>query len=148
MFWHKTTNCFDIKKLLPDYLENNLPSKVTVKIKQHVETCEFCQKELSALTKTTELLANLPQIQSEQDLWNNIYNRITDTQKDNIKWTLLLFLQKYNKPVIAFASILFISLISLFYVINPFNTPDTANQMATQEEEDINTYVEQHTLLN
>jgi len=64
--------CAEIKKLLPDYSVGALSKKKRELIKQHIDICPECMRELRYLDKTASLLDSIPQEEPPDFLWEEV----------------------------------------------------------------------------
>jgi len=75
--------CEEIKKLLPDYSVGALIKKERELIKQHVDNCLECARELRYLDETASLLDSIPQEKPPDFLWEGIRREITHQENQN-----------------------------------------------------------------
>jgi len=60
--------CAEIHKRLKSYLDGQLPGYEAEKIRQHINDCQSCSREAALLSRTWELLLELPDAPAAPDL--------------------------------------------------------------------------------
>ncbi len=55
-------NCRQVEENLSAYLDHELTDEENARIKNHLDSCSVCQKEVQALSDTISMLASLPEI--------------------------------------------------------------------------------------
>ena len=61
-------SCTAMRKKIKAYLDGELPAGVAEVIKSHLAKCPACSQEAAALSKTWELLLEMPDVQEVPDL--------------------------------------------------------------------------------
>jgi hypothetical protein len=65
--------CNDIRKLLDDFVDSNLPAEEAARVRAHVDGCAECARELAALESLRAATNALPnEIEPDSDLWQQI----------------------------------------------------------------------------
>ena len=64
--------CEDIKELLTEYLDGELPPEDAAAVEEHTAGCDACRAELDALRQTTALLQSLPKADAPAGLAENV----------------------------------------------------------------------------
>jgi len=77
--------CDKIRKLLPDYSVGALSKKKREEIKQHIDNCPDCQRELMFLDKTAFLLDSIPQEEPPDFLWEGVRREIIQQESPQDK---------------------------------------------------------------
>ncbi len=73
--------CNDIRKLLDDFVDGNLPAEEAARVRAHVDGCAECARERVALESLRAATAALPnEIDPDTDLWQNIATEIASTK--------------------------------------------------------------------
>lgn len=65
--------CDEIKKILPDYLEDNINSSDRTKIENHIENCDNCSSQLEQFKILNELITNTKKVESSQSFKNEFF---------------------------------------------------------------------------
>lgn len=68
--------CSEFKKLIFDYMENELDFKTKNDFKLHVSTCKNCLQDLEEFSKSVELLRQLKEITLPVELDEKIKTRL------------------------------------------------------------------------
>lgn len=69
--------CEEVDKIISDYSVGNLPARARAQVRQHLESCESCAKELKRIEMMVSTIEEVPLIDPPLGLWNGVYNRIT-----------------------------------------------------------------------
>ena len=87
----------DPQKHIPDhtlqaYLDQELESAESLKVKEHLEGCGSCQEVLNNLEDTIQRLAALPEIELEINLESQVLDQLKSEKKipRGITWTLIM----------------------------------------------------------
>ena len=64
--------CEEIKELLTEYLDGELPAGDAASVEEHAAECEACRAELEALRQTSALLKSLPRADAPAGLAQNV----------------------------------------------------------------------------
>jgi len=111
--------CKKARKLINDYIDNNLKPKQKMILEQHLESCEECKKFLMDFKKIVNGAKNLEILSPSGNLWLKIQNDLEKGALKRKKW-LTIFLRSYPlRYKIAFVSLLIfitsVSIIGVFY---------------------------------
>jgi anti-sigma factor RsiW len=68
--------CLEVQKRLKAFLDSELNPKDEMRIRQHLDSCPQCAQEREELSKTWDLLSELPAIESPGDLFPRILQKI------------------------------------------------------------------------
>ncbi len=77
--------CNKTRKLLPDYSVGNFAEKKREEIKQHIDNCPSCARELMYLDKTAYLLDSIPQEEPPDFLWEGVRRAIIQQESSQDK---------------------------------------------------------------
>ncbi len=103
--------CKKARRLISDYIDNNLNKKKKFRVENHLKECKECSEFLKDLKEIVKKTKNLEQFHPSENLWLKIKadlmeNYILETKRPN------RFLRILNVPVYRFALISLIVLIS------------------------------------
>ncbi len=76
----KKMDCKDVKKVLLLFINNELPEDKNIKIKEHVEKCIACGKELKLFGKSWDLLENTDKISPSITFKSKIWQKISEME--------------------------------------------------------------------
>lgn len=107
--------CERIEELLSPYLEDELNPEEKRAVESHLRTCPSCAGLLSLLKETKESLADFPEI----DVSESLFERLSTipTRKKRLRISLDFLLRPSLQPVLAGAMVL-LMMIS-FYLFHP-----------------------------
>ena len=94
----------EVKALLPDYLESNLPAEKMRAVESHLEVSTDCREELDYLKRIQRLLAARPE-SAPPGLWRGIARRIVLEDVEG-PWKEFEWVGKRFLPVLAAAVLL------------------------------------------
>ncbi len=104
-------NCNEIRNIIPEYLEQALEQKQIEQVKQHLQTCLLCQKEVRAYEKIWATLDQWKDVEPQPGYVSRFWTRLALKQPWYIKWGRTLntiFLKKSLAPFYAVLSIVLI----------------------------------------
>jgi hypothetical protein len=111
-------NCKKIKKWLPLYIENDLPTKKTSRIKSHLTECPLCQQEYqkykNSLSKTNKWIQS-ETLEWEEQEWRDTLERAFSHKKPKDK----IFIPLSFKPAWTLALMLVMAAVLSIFVVNP-----------------------------
>jgi len=132
--------CTEIKKLLPDYSVGALSHKKRETIRQHLDSCPECRRELISLEKTAALLDAIPQEEPPAFMWRKVKREIT--QQEQIETP---FWQKIGEwlwwkriPAMAAGLAVLILTVGLYFVV--WQSPTEQSQFTLQAEMEQQTF--------
>ena len=64
----KRSKCDKTEELLSAYIDGCLDTQERIRLEQHVQTCQHCQKELDSFRATVDLLHHMPQVSPSRNL--------------------------------------------------------------------------------
>ncbi|MBN1292440.1 MAG: zf-HC2 domain-containing protein [Candidatus Latescibacteria bacterium] len=117
-------NCRDIEKLLPEYAAQCLDDTKAGLVREHLETCSSCRKELAGITELFEYAK--PSVTEDVDapdgyydeLWPSLYSRIRDEGLDKPSLTVMHrireFTQSYRHRAFVYANVALILIASIW----------------------------------
>ncbi|MBU1078566.1 MAG: zf-HC2 domain-containing protein [Spirochaetes bacterium] len=68
--------CFNIRKFLWDYVDDELPEEEKEKVEKHLKTCRDCVKELKLLNQYKKRLSSLDEVKAPRDFLSKIHERL------------------------------------------------------------------------
>jgi len=99
--------CDKIKKILLDYLEDNINSNDRTEIENHIENCENCSSQLEQFKTLNELVINTNKVESSQSFKNEFFDSLENNNL-NISKSFFQFDSIKNSLKIAASVLLFI----------------------------------------
>ncbi len=72
--------CHDVEKLISDYSAGALSGRMARGMREHIESCPSCARELDRLSRIMSIVEQSKPIEPPDGLWNGVYNRITDPE--------------------------------------------------------------------
>ena len=130
--------CDKIRKLLPDYSVGALSRKKREEIKQHIDNCPDCQRELMFLDKTASLLDSIPQEEPPDFLWEGVRREIIQQENPEDKLPIWdkIFEWMWTKRIPAFAaSLAFLILIAGVVYFTVWHQPPESTPYAEMEQQ-------------
>ncbi len=109
--------CDDIKLLLAEYLDGELPSGDAVRVKEHLRTCADCREELQFLKKYMKNIESFPTLKAPDDFLERIHQKI-DVPKRGALVKKLFFPLRIKIPM-EVAALLALAVTGLL-LFNPF----------------------------
>ncbi len=91
-------SCREIGKLLPEYAVGALDDEVAQRVREHVEKCEVCRRELDGLIEVGELLIPIEMLTPPRDLWPSIAARL-EPRRARMSWW-----RAHSRPALALAT--------------------------------------------
>lgn len=102
-------SCTAMQKKIKAYLDGELPAGVAEVLKSHLAECPACSQEAAALSKTWELLLEIPEVQEVPDLIPATLVRILEEQENTRSRKFLRWL--FPVPLSAATAALVIGLV-------------------------------------
>lgn len=78
-------DCATARTLMLEFVEGTLPVKTAVGLKEHVEACPACMKELEKQSSRTRVLQSLGRVNAP-DQWDEIARSIRRTSGKTLAW--------------------------------------------------------------
>ena len=132
--------CKDIQSQLADFAVGALEERERMEIKRHLQECPACQRELSALQRTRELLDALEPEEAPADLWQCIRRDIGTPKQEPARaawWETLL---PARWPRLAYAG-LAATVVAMVVLIVTISQP-----LPTQDDE-VQDFLVRHSML-
>lgn len=123
--------CSKVKQKLKAYFDQELSGKEAQQISQHLYLCTACAQEAEFLSKTWELLLDLPEIAETPDLMPGVLVRIEQEPGDPFLTRMLRLLFPLRVPAVATAGLV----IGLIIGLGIGNMMPTGHR-ATEQAED------------
>jgi hypothetical protein len=125
--------CREIKKLLDQYIDNDLSKEVSAIVRKHLSSCIDCGTELALLKKYKKEMASLKGVKASADFLQQLNVRID--KQSNLKKILrsLFFPLKIKLPIEAFGVVA-----SVVLVILLVNSADQIKESMTVENKIVN----------
>jgi hypothetical protein len=110
-------DCREIKKLLDQYIDNDLSKNASAAVRNHLSACRECGAELALLKKYKKEISSLKEAKAPADFLQQLNQRID--KKSNFKKILkaLFFPLKIKLPIEAFGVLASVALFVL--LVNP-----------------------------
>lgn len=90
--------CDEIDKIIADYSVGRLSVKMEKLVREHIESCPACARELEKLNIIMAAVEESPEIEPPNWLWNRVYNEITSpARKPSLKERLGWIFQKPHR---------------------------------------------------
>ncbi len=70
--------CHKTRRLLPDYIGDELTSRHKERVERHLESCPQCQKEFAVYKKMWDVLKDQPIPPQDEGFWNLFTSRVMD----------------------------------------------------------------------
>ena len=102
-------SCTAMQKKIKAYLDGELPAGEAAVLKSHLAECPACSREAAALSKTWELLLEIPEVQEVPDLIPATMVRILEEQENTRSRKFLRWL--FPVPLSAATAALVIGLV-------------------------------------
>lgn len=91
-------SCRQIGRLLPEYSVGALDEAAADRVREHVEDCAACRRELEALTEVGELLTPIEVLTPPRDLWPGIAAQLAPRRARMSWW------RAHSRPALAVAT--------------------------------------------
>ena len=91
-------SCREIGKLLPEYAVGALDDAAARRVREHVEECAACRRELDGLISVGELLIPIELVTPPRDLWPSIAARL-EPRRARMSWW-----RAHSRPAFALAA--------------------------------------------
>ena len=113
--------CNDIQEKLSAYIDGDISSEERTLIDEHLKSCEQCNETLAEVTKTTEYVRDLGDIEPPAWLTQNIMTKIrSEAGKEKSIWQKLFYPLHIKLPVeAAVAVLLAVTTIYIFRTMEP-----------------------------
>ncbi len=69
--------CPKAKKILSDYLDDNLSSRKRIQLEAHLRDCPDCDAELAQLRSLNAMLQEAGKVEVPEEYWDNYWNRLS-----------------------------------------------------------------------
>ena len=69
-------DCKKIRDKLSAFLDNELPSDEILKVKQHLETCVECERELKEMQNLSNLMGMINDLEPSPDFWHMLSSKL------------------------------------------------------------------------
>ncbi len=93
--------CSKVKEKIKAYLDRELKEKEVQPVQIHLQNCTTCAKELEILSKTWDLLLELPEPEKVPDLTPGILDRIRTQPKETVWEKIARWLAPVTGPAVA-----------------------------------------------
>jgi hypothetical protein len=113
--------CNDIQEKLSAYIDGDISSGERMLIDEHLKSCQQCKEALAEITKTTEYLRNLDDIEPPAWMTQKIMTKIrSETGREKSIWHKLFYPLHIKLPVeAAVAVLLAVTTIYIFKTMQP-----------------------------
>jgi len=113
--------CNDIQEKLSAYMDGDISSEERMLIDEHLKSCQQCNETLAELTKTTEYVRNLGDIEPPAWLTQKIMTKIrSEAGREKSIWQKLFYPLHIKLPVeAAVAVLLAVTTIYIFRTMQP-----------------------------
>ena len=131
--------CLEIKKLIPDYLENELQPKERQIVARHLEGCSGCQKELEAFEKSWAFLAQWESVPPQPDYISRFWTEVSLRQPWHRKVleTFKNYVPRNRFLMPSLATVCLILIMGLFAVRNYFSIQNSEKALAQLSQDDL-----------
>lgn len=116
-------NCNKAQELISLYIDNKLSSQEITELNVHLEKCEKCKQDYTALKNIKNILANTPKKEVSANFTDSVMSKIKNKEylekKDNV-----VFFGAFNsmkKKLVMAAGFLFVVASSSFFFMNGNN---------------------------
>lgn len=131
--------CQDIKKLIPEYIENDLQPKQNHIVAEHLLDCQVCRHEVETMKKTWGLLTQLPGLEPNPNYISRFWTELSLRQQpwhEKALETILGYLpQRRLAPALATACLVLI--MGLFAVKNYLYISKSEEALANLNQDDL-----------
>ena len=131
-------DCAKIKRILPEYSVGGLSRGKRELIKQHVENCPDCSRELMLLDKTASLLDSIPQEEPPDLLWEEVRREIIQQERSpgNPVWRGIIgWLWGKRIPALATGIAVLILVVGLYFAVWKSPTESQSELYAEMEHQ-------------
>lgn len=110
--------CNKFKKLIPDFLENQLNPRIHREVFEHLQVCEACAKEKELYEKSWQLAGELEEIDPEPGFKMRFWNRLVRESKSKTRpildvYGLLGLLRNWRVVAATVATIIIVVAVAL-----------------------------------
>ena len=106
------TDCSEIKKLIPLYVDDMLTHIDAASVREHLSECEDCRQEYEFLKNIIATASELPKIKPSDDFNERLHNKLIEARKNNYKTALSKF-RKISAAALSAVAVIAISVVSL-----------------------------------
>lgn len=122
--------CKKVQKKLLLFWDNELSSRWTMKIKNHLDRCSECSEHFARLSKIWEFTGDFEQIEPSHYLWNRLSLKTSEYEKNrNIFSDFVEIIGRYAVPISA-TLIFLIGIVTGIYLgsFSTYQAPDSSTQ--------------------
>ena len=129
--------CHRIKKLIPDFLEGALDSKINQEVLRHLQSCEVCAKEKELYEKTWQLIGEWQDIEPEPGFNSRFWNRLVSRQTKVERTPNINILRLTQRFTVALATAAIVILAINFILPKYFQSKNTEILISSLDEEEM-----------
>ncbi|MFQ5963387.1 MAG: anti-sigma factor family protein [Candidatus Scalinduaceae bacterium] len=131
-------DCQSIQKLIPVYLDAQLEAQELRKVKEHLNDCPHCQKEMVRFEKSWDLLSKWEDVEPEPGYISRFWERLSLERPWYERFLLnLKDIFTVRKPAFVWATVSMVIIVCILTFSNYLINLKTDNMLASMNPQDL-----------